>query len=71
MNNPKVSILIVNYNNEIFISECINSLRKQTYENIEIIFFDDFSKDNSIDIIKNFNEVKIVMTIFMKQKLKK
>ena len=60
MNNPKVSILIANYNNEIFISECINSLRKQTYKNIEIIFFDDFSKDSSIDKIKNFNEVKII-----------
>ena len=60
MNIPKVSIIIANYNNEIFISDCINSLRKQTYRNIEIIFFDDFSKDNSIDKIENFNEVKII-----------
>ena len=63
MNNPKVSILIANYNNEIFISDCINSIKKQTYKNIEIIFFDDFSKDKSIDKIKNFNEVKIIQNI--------
>ena len=63
MNNPKVSILIANYNNEIFISECINSLRKQTYKNIEIIFFDDHSIDNSITKIKDFNEVKIIQNI--------
>ena len=63
MNNPRVSILIANYNNEIFISECINSLRKQTYKNIEIIFFDDFSKDHSIDKIKDFKEVKIIQNI--------
>ena len=63
MNNPKVSILIANYNNEIFISECINSLRKQTYKNIEIIFFDDFSKDDSINKIKDFKEVKIIKNI--------
>ena len=63
MNNPKVSILIANYNNEIFISECINSLRKQTYKNIEIIFFDDFSKDHSIDKIKDFKEVKVIQNI--------
>ena len=63
MNNPKVSILIANYNNEIFISECINSLRKQTYKNIEIIFFDDFSKDDSIDRVKDFKEVKIIQNI--------
>ena len=60
MNNPLVSVLIANYNNEIFIPECINSIRKQTYKNIEIIFFDDCSKDNSIDEIKNFEEVKII-----------
>ena len=63
MNNPKVSIIIANYNNEIFINECINSLRKQTYKNIEIIFFDDFSIDNSIDKVKNFDEVKIIQNI--------
>ena len=63
MNNPKVSILIANYNNEIFISECINSLKKQTYKNIEIIFFDDFSKDKSINKIKKFKEVKIIQNI--------
>jgi len=63
LNNPKVSILIANYNNEIFISECINSLKKQTYKNIEIIFFDDFSKDKSINKIKKFKEVKIIQNI--------
>ena len=63
MNNPKVSILIANYNNEIFISECIDSLKKQTYKNLEIIFFDDFSKDNSINIIKNFKEVKLIQNL--------
>ena len=35
-----------------------NSLRKQTYKNIEIIFFDDYSKDNSIDKIKRFKKLK-------------
>ena len=56
----KASILIANYNNSQFIEECINSLKNQTYKNIEIIFFDDFSKDNSIDIIKKFTEVKVI-----------
>ena len=60
MTHPKVSILIANYNNAKFIEECIGSLRNQTYKNIEIIFFDDFSKDNSIDIIKKFTEVKVI-----------
>ena len=39
MRNMKASILIANYNNGKFIKNCIRSLKKQTYKNIEIIFF--------------------------------
>jgi glycosyltransferase involved in cell wall biosynthesis len=56
----KASIVIANYNNSNFIEECINSINSQTYKNIEIIFFDDNSNDNSIDKIKKFNNVKII-----------
>ena len=56
----KASIVIANYNNSNFIEECINSLTSQTYKNIEIIFFDDNSQDNSIDIIKKFTFVKVI-----------
>ena len=57
---PLVSILIANYNNSPYIQHCINSLSTQTYKNLEIIFFDDTSSDNSIDIIKQFSNVKII-----------
>jgi glycosyltransferase involved in cell wall biosynthesis len=60
LNNSKVSILIANYNNAKYIEECINSLEKQTYKNIEIVFFDDFSKDDSISIISKFPKVKVI-----------
>ena len=56
----KASIVIANYNNSNFIEECINSLNEQTYKNIEIIFFDDNSNDNSIEIITKFNHVKTI-----------
>ena len=56
----KASIVIANYNNSNFIEECINSLKSQTYKNIEIIFFDDNSKDNSINVIKKFSNIKIL-----------
>ena len=56
----KASIVIANYNNSNFIEECINSLNAQTYKNIEIIFFDDNSNDNSIEIITKFNHVKTI-----------
>ena len=56
----KASVVIANYNNGKFINECINSLNSQTYDNIEIIFFDDNSQDNSIEIIKKFKNVKVI-----------
>ncbi|MPS73222.1 MAG: glycosyltransferase [Chryseobacterium sp.] len=45
------SVLIANYNNNIFIKECIESIIGQTYKNIEIVIVDDHSTDNSIEII--------------------
>ena len=56
----KASIVIANYNNSKFIDECISSLNSQTYKNIEIIFFDDNSKDNSLKTIDKFQNVKVI-----------
>ena len=56
----KASVIIANYNNARFIKDCINSLKTQTYENIEIIFFDDNSSDNSIEVIEKFKNIKII-----------
>lgn len=56
----KASIVIANYNNAKFIKECIESLNSQTYKDLEIIFFDDNSKDNSLEIIKEFKNVSVL-----------
>ena len=56
----KASIVIANYNNAQFIDDCINSLKSQTYKDIEIIFFDDNSKDDSIEVIEKFEDIKII-----------
>ena len=55
---PKVSVLVVNHNNAKFIPQCINSIINQTYSNHEIIFFDDNSKDESLEIIKKLPRKK-------------
>ena len=44
---PKVSIIIPNYNYELYIAEAIESALNQRYDNIEIIVVDDVSTDNS------------------------
>ena len=56
----KVSVVIANYNNSKFIKECIESLNNQTYKNIEIIFFDDNSQDNSLEVINRYKNIKII-----------
>ena len=51
-NKNKISILISNYNKSKFLSQTLSTLKKQSYQNFEIILFDDVSNDNSIQIIK-------------------
>ena len=56
----KASVIIANFNSSKFVDQCIQSLNSQTYENIEIIFFDDNSTDNSLEIVKKYKNVKVI-----------
>lgn len=47
MINKKVSIIVPVYNVEKFLKECINSIIKQSYNNLEILIIDDGSTDSS------------------------
>lgn len=61
-----ISVLVVNYNKEIYISRCLNSLLKQDFKDFEVIFSDDMSEDNSIDVAKKYQKklnLKIVRGI--------
>lgn len=49
----KVSVLVPVYNVENYIQRCAESLFEQTYPNIEFIFVDDASPDDSIKILKS------------------
>ena len=55
--NVKISIIIPVYNVEQYIEECIDSLRKQTLRQIEIICVDDCSEDKSLTIIMQYVEI--------------
>ena len=52
MNRPLVSILIPVYQVEQYIERCARSVFGQTYDNMEYIFVDDCSPDNSIQILE-------------------
>jgi glycosyltransferase involved in cell wall biosynthesis len=51
-----VSVVITNYNREIYLKECLDSLHHQTYPNKEIIFVDDASTDRSIEVVQSWME---------------
>ena len=53
-NKPLITIITVVLNNEKYLEESILSLHKQNYDNYEHIIVDGGSKDNSLDIIKKY-----------------
>ncbi|HUZ60248.1 MAG TPA: glycosyltransferase [Hanamia sp.] len=54
--NPLVSILLLSMNHESYIEQCIQSIINQTYKNIEIIYLDNASRDNTFKVGKKFLE---------------
>ena len=54
--NIKISIIIPVYNIERYIGKCLESLIKQTYNNIEIIVINDGSTDQSLNVIEKYCE---------------
>lgn len=51
---PLVSIIIPNYHHEIYLKQCLDSAFSQTYPNIEVIFLDNCSSDNSVNVAKKY-----------------
>ena len=60
-NNPKdlVSVIINCRNGEKYLTECIDSVIKQSFTNWEIIFYDNLSTDKSLQIAKSFKDKRI------------
>ena len=67
---PKISIISPVYNNEKFILRFLRSIQNQLFENIEIIFVDDFSKDNTIKIIEDCQKKDKRITLIKQKKNK-
>ncbi|MBU1630956.1 MAG: glycosyltransferase, partial [Candidatus Omnitrophica bacterium] len=60
MKNPLVSVIIPTYNRALTLQATIQSVLRQTYKEFEIIVIDDDSRDDTEQIINNFNDKKII-----------
>ena len=61
INEPLISIIILNYNSGILLSQCVESILKSNYTNYEIIVVDNASNDNShTECKKKFQKVFLI-----------
>ena len=58
MKTPKLSFVIPVFNGEKLLPRLIDSLAKQTYQNVEFVFVDDTSYDNTSLILQNFKRAE-------------
>jgi len=54
MEQPLVTVVVVSYNHSKFVKENLDSIKNQTYKNIQLIVGDDASPDQSADVIEQW-----------------
>ena len=54
MDNPLVTVAVVSYKAAEYVAETLDSIKSQTYKNIELIVSDDCSTDNTREIVRNW-----------------
>lgn len=59
--NPKISVVMICYNHEKYMGEAINSILSQTYSDFELIIVDDGSSDNTLKIIREYKDSRIIV----------
>lgn len=57
---PLISVLMPAYNSELYIAEAIKSILDQSYQNIELIIFDDGSTDGTRKVIQSIDDPRII-----------
>jgi len=60
---PKISVIIPSYDHEKFIGEAVQSVLDQTFTDFELLIIDDKSKDNTLEILNQFDDHRIVIHV--------
>lgn len=58
--NPLISVIVPVYNNADHLKDCIRSLKAQSYDNLELIFVNDGSTDNSQEILQKEESIRLI-----------
>ena len=68
--NPKISVISPVFNRERYLFRFLRSIQHQNFKDIEIIFVDDCSKDNSIKKIEEFQKKDKRLILIKNKKIK-
>ena len=58
MDEPLISVVVPVYNGKRFLAQALQSIRDQTYRNVDVVVVDDGSTDGSADLIDSFASVR-------------
>ena len=64
-NKPKISVIIATYNAEPYINNALLSIQNQIFKNIEIIIVDDYSKDNTLNVVRKIMKKDLRITLYL------
>lgn len=59
-----ISLVIINYNNKSYLKRCLDSIKEQTYKNLEVIFIDNKSADGSFEYMKEEYSNENILLIY-------
>jgi glycosyltransferase involved in cell wall biosynthesis len=62
--SPLISIVIPTYNHAHFLSEALGSVTKQTYSNWEVVVVNNYSEDDTINVVAGINDPRIRLVNF-------
>lgn len=57
--SPRLTVIMPAYNTALYIREAIDSILQQTFTDFEFIIINDGSKDNTLEVIKQYNDPRI------------
>ena len=68
MKNPKVTVLMPVYNGEKYLKKSIESILDQTFTDFEFLIIDDGSTDESLELIKSYDDTRIKIIVHEQNK---